>query len=574
MLLLAAALFYASRADERASASPGRAPLTQPQQSTEENTWDALKSQEFLVDAVAPSADYAAIQVPGNFSRNAGKVSSGAPKRAKQYHQARPNNADSLFVPAPGKQAPSGKQNQAAASRVATGNAYSSSSGHGPVGRGYALGGGSHENSARRKEGKTPTAFAPYLSAYTKKQAEKLEKKLAKLPGLIDAAIARAFLPKSKKDMNIEKYLSHREGGQPAADSAGVSKNPFAAVNKQFSRQKTSIVNAMKKAYGDKAATRAGRLMDAYQKEISQALSQPGLTPEQIQQKTTQISNKYNERLEKLNKQSAQEYAEKVLSEQTQSLQNDLSDVYGDELSGKLGEISATYDQKALELSQAGLPEEEYRQQYLDNEYQRRKALEKAITENGQSVKGFRNWEEKQAQKRIEEREKAEEEGTQTPTVYRASSDELSQNYEKDLAKAREAFGDETAGRLDQVHRQYEQAKQEIENDEELSGLEKDKKIAELMRQTNRQYEQIQTQAAVDKNVERGLSDLKQNPATAHVPDEPARAILQEMYQAIFQAEDDVSLAPAQREQKKKQAQDSANKKLLELLEESRATQE
>ncbi|MCQ2411116.1 MAG: hypothetical protein MJ053_06615, partial [Elusimicrobiaceae bacterium] len=129
----------------------------------------------------------------------------------------------------------------------------------------------------------------PYTASLPKKQRGALEKQLNGLSDKVEEAILRAMLPKSKKDMNIEKYLS-RNSQTAQEGTSSQNAGPFASVDRQLARQKTGIVKSMKEAFGTKAANQAGKLMDGYRQELMGMLNQPGLTTEQIKEKTRQIS--------------------------------------------------------------------------------------------------------------------------------------------------------------------------------------------------------------------------------------------------------------------------------------------
>ncbi|MBO7191084.1 MAG: hypothetical protein J6V32_03170 [Elusimicrobiaceae bacterium] len=571
MLLLAAALFYTVRpGQEQAPGLPG-ASMSEAQPLVENQVWEKLKSKEFFEDEDIPQPGASVANLRGGaFSKDAGQP------RANKFQQLHRGSADALFV----KSSPASSVTQAGRNTVTGSNrlnyeqtpARSGSS----VGRGYAMGSGTHntDNTSDKVAQKTAVAFAPLMSKYTKAQAEKLEKRLAKLPGLIEEAVVRAMLPKSKKDANIEKYLHHRDG----EDTAAVSKNPVDVINKQFARQKKSIVNSMKKAYGDKAAGRAGRLMDAYQSEISQALNEPGLDAQQIRQRVRQISNKYNEKLEKLNKQSAQEQAEEQLAAKTQTLQDDLAKAYGDEVANRLGQISTEYDQKALALSQENLTEEEYLRQYYENEHQRRKEMEKTLLDNGKSLKDLREWEDKQEKARIDDMTKAEEEGKQAPQAYQASREEkeaASQNLRKESSEkkelAKQMYGEAGAAQVDRIYKNYEAQTQEILNNNETSRLEKDTLLMQARQEANKELERVlqdpkMKQARIDTQVQHSLNELMKNPeVAAKVPPDQARDVLREMYEAVDKINESKSLSDEQKEQQIKAVQARANHRLAQM---------
>ena len=200
--------------------------------------------------------------------------------------------------------------------------------------------------------------LSPYLANLSPQDAANLNKRLDDLSNSIQEAVLRALLPKSKKDANIEKYLAKKAAreGNPQA----VSSDPFEEVARQIGNQKGSIQASMQKAYGAQAATQAGQIMDAYQQELLSTLKQPNQTQAQLQDKTRQISQKYNKKLVKLSQDSAQKRFQTDLETRDTDLLKEYAKSYDDKICAGLNNIMAKYRAQELALAKQGLNQEEY----------------------------------------------------------------------------------------------------------------------------------------------------------------------------------------------------------------------
>ncbi len=424
--------------------------------------------------------------------------------------------------------------------------------------------------------------FAPYMASLPKEQAEKLEKQLNGLSDRVEAAILRAFLPKSKKDMNIEKYLAHRGNStNSSASTSTPNANPFAGVAQQFNRQKTELVDSMKQAFGDKAAGQAGRIMDSYQKEIMNTLNQPGLTPEQIQQKTHKISQKYNKQLQKLSEKSGLERMEKERTELDNVFQDNLTKSYGADMADQLGNILTKYRQQELELAQKGLPADEYYEQLLTMQRQRHKDMENLLTENGRSLKGLLDAENKQEQTNIEQQLQDEQEGKILPKIYHASEEEktafgnsLNQERNDKVHVAQDMYGSAGAELVNQVYNRYYDEATRIMEDEETSLLEKQQQLMEARKKANEEIERIQNSPEMkrlreDKQVNETMQQLLKDAAFTQATEEQkeqfektARPILHDMFARINEVTANPNLTDDQKKQQIQAIQQQAQRQL------------
>ena len=182
VLLLVVALFYTMRSSqEQASGLPG-ARVPEGRALVENQGWEKLKSKEFFEDEIAPT-DRGPASVAnlhgGTFSSDAGQPRSNKPQ------QLRRGSADALFV----KSAPSFSGKPVTGKSAAAENSLNYGKtpvrSESSVGHGYAMGNAaaSAGNTSDTVAQKSAVAFAPLMSKFTKKQAENLEKRLAKLPG-------------------------------------------------------------------------------------------------------------------------------------------------------------------------------------------------------------------------------------------------------------------------------------------------------------------------------------------------------------------------------------------------------
>ena len=424
------------------------------------------------------------------------------------------------------------------------------------------------------------TEFSPYMAALTKQQAQSLEKQLNGLSDRVEAAIMRAFLPKSKKDANIEKYLSHNTASSTAKQQPADGK--FAEVANQITRQKAAVMASVKDAFGTQAANEAGRLMNAYQNEIMQLLDQPSLTQDQMRQKARQISSKYNQQLQELSEKNGLKKLEEEHLKKDQALQNNLKQTYGDDVAGQLGDVLDKYRQKDLQLAQRkDLTEEEYFNLLFENQRQRHKELAETLTKNGQSLKGFLNAEDELEAASIRQLQQQEEQGNLPPRVYLPSKEEkdslndsIAQERNEKLQTAQNLYGETGAALINHVYDTYAQQVNDIMADEETSLLEKQQQLMQARQEANAAIEKIQNRPDMKQQLEKNqvdntLAELMKDPALAQATAEQrkqfeqhARPILQQMYARINEVTSNATLSEAQKQQQIQAIQQEAQQQL------------
>ena len=431
-------------------------------------------------------------------------------------------------------------------------NKYGSSSssayakGESPVAgtQGHARGAGVYQPTVAERQAAT---LAPYMASLNNKErAQKLQQQLNAVSTGVERALAKALLPKSKKNANIEKYLNRN------TSSSVVAAGPFAGVIQQVAAQRAGVVGSMGQTFGDAAAKEADQIMNDFQNELSTALSQPGQTTEQLAQKTREISQKYNDKLQKTTEKHGLQQFRAEREAKDNQLKEEIAKRYGDEIASKVGEKIDAAREKDILLAQQGLSVEEYYNQQLANQQERRKQIESVITGSGKSVRGLLEAENLLEQKEVERALEAEENGQKQVRVYRASEEELnaigtslSQEREEKVQAAGSLYGAEGAQRMDAVYQRYYQEYMRIWNDPETSRTEKQQASMNLRQEVNNEIDQIQRdpalqQTRVTRQVDAQMSQIMANLSGASAEqkeaiEQRARPILTEMYERANQ---------------------------------------
>lgn len=417
-------------------------------------------------------------------------------------------------------------------------------------------------------------AFSPFLTGMNKKQQEQLQNQLKGLSSNIDRAIAKALLPKNKKNANIEKYL------QRHSSSGGVSSGPFAPVLEQVASQKAGVVNSMGQAFGQEAAQEAGQVMDDFQSEMSSAVNSPNMSSQQIAEKVKQVAQKYEQKLQKLSNDNSFKKFQQERIDKDNLLKEEISKQYGPEIAAQANQAIDAAREKDMKLAMQGLPAEEYYKQQMANQSERRKALEDIITKNGKSTKGLFAAEDNVERKEVAQRLKDEEEGKTLARSYRTGEKELAaidnslrQERNEKLKTAGEVYGQEGARRIDAIYQKYYDDYMKIWQDPDSSRTDKQKASMELRQGVNKELDQLQNdpqlkEARVNRQVEGSLSQIMKDPSVQQATPEQqaaleqhARPILREMYEQVNQvmASD---VPDAEKQKQIQQIQATAQRKL------------
>ena len=417
-------------------------------------------------------------------------------------------------------------------------------------------------------------AFAPFMTAVPKEQQKRLETQLKGLSSGIDRAVAKALLPKSKKDANIEKYL--QRNASPQAVAAG----PFAPVLDQVAAQKSGVVNSMGQTFGPQAAQEASKVMDSFQNEMTSAVTAPGQTPQQIAQKVKEVTKKYEQKLQKMTQDNGFKKFEQERIAKDNLLKEEIGKQYGSEIAALASEKIDAARAKDMQLARQGLPAEEYYKQQLANQRDRRKALEDIILKNGKSTKGLFAAEDEVERKDIEQKLQDEEDGKTLGRSYKAGEKELAaidhslnQERKEKLQTAGQIYGEEGARKIDAIYQKYYDDYMKIWNDPDSSKTSKQQASMKLRQDVNKQLEEVQNdpqmqEARLDRQVESSLSQLMQDPNVSRAPAEQqealaqkARPVLREMYQKVNEIASS-NLPDAEKQKRMEQAQAEAQRKL------------
>ncbi len=417
-------------------------------------------------------------------------------------------------------------------------------------------------------------AFAPFMTAVPKEQQKRLETQLKGLSSGIDRAVAKALLPKSKKDANIEKYL--QRNASPQAVAAG----PFAPVLDQVAAQKSGVVNSMGQTFGPQAAQEASKVMDSFQNEMTSAVTAPGQTPQQIAQKVKEVTKKYEQKLQKMTQDNGFKKFEQERIAKDNLLKEEIGKQYGSEIAALASEKIDSARAKDMQLARQGLPAEEYYKQQLANQRDRRKALEDIILKNGKSTKGLFAAEDEVERRDIEQKLQDEEDGKTLGRSYKAGEKELAaidhslnQERKEKLQTAGQIYGEEGARKIDAIYQKYYDDYMKIWNDPDSSKTSKQQASMKLRQDVNKQLEEVQNdpqmqEARLNRQVESSLSQLMQDPNVSRAPAEQqealaqkARPVLREMYQTVNEIASS-NLPDAEKQKRMEQAQAEAQRKL------------
>ncbi len=409
--------------------------------------------------------------------------------------------------------------------------------------------------------------FSPYMAALTKEESAKLEKTLDGLTDRVEEAVLRALLPKSKKDANIEKYLSRNFSADGkstattgAAGATAETAGPFAAVARQISRQKNSLVKNMQSAFGAQAAAQAGQLMDSYQQELMSVLNQTNLSPEERQAKTRQISKKYNDKLKNLSAQKGKEQLQQNLNERDGKLLVHYQKTYDAQTAAALGDIMDASRAREMALAEQDLTRDEYFEQAFALYRERDAQMRKYLTDNNKSFVGYNS-----AQQQDQSQQEDE-----LPIAYRASEKEQ-QTRHQDIAErsnsllkdVRQRYGEEGVAVFQEIHQQYADEMDAIWADPETTIQEKEKLSQKALKKNN----DTSTRAEVKLHEERAVEALRQTmqgvaPEIADQMEQHVRSVFDETGARIDEILNNPDLSEQQRQQQVQEAYQDAQRQL------------
>ncbi len=383
---------------------------------------------------------------------------------------------------------------------------------------------GPHVNfnsSQTRMQEERARMLAPYLRP-NKQEKARMDAQWNKLAAALERAIAKALMPKSKKEEMLAKYAP--QNGQMNTPQMPGFTGELAPVGEQLAMQKQSVMQSMNQTFGSGAAQQAGSLMDSFAGEVAQTLNAPGSSAEQKAQQVKQISQKYQDRMDKLAEKNqydkfvAQRTAE--MNQEKEALRNQYQ---APELTEQFNQIYDQYWQKEQELmsNSRNMSPEEYYQQVALADYEKHHQLEDAVRQAGQSLEGLHKLEEDQAKQALENLKKKEEQA-QVISVERAYTEAEKKGVDAHLSKEQtdmlealtKVYGEESKADFEQLLKTYQQ--QVLQSaEQELSPAQHQAKEMQLVKEFNRQL--------IDLRIEKTRE--------LNIPDEQKQAIIEKLRQ-------------------------------------------
>lgn len=406
---------------------------------------------------------------------------------------------------------------------------------------------------------------AEMLSPYLKPNREiedKLNRTLDNLAFNIQKAIDKVIKPQSKKAQNIEKY---RQKSSSAAASAK-SDNPFADMLAQVAAQGDSIVQNTTKAFGNKAGNEMASVVSEFQRELSAAVNTPNATHTQTAEKVKDISKKYQEKINKLNEKQQYDKFVQDRTEQDNKQKQELSQFYKGEVMDRLGSILDKTREKELALALQNLPEQEYWNEVLKNNYQMQADMRSTIKKSGAPLDYFNQWMDNKETERIKQQVKAEEEGLAPSYADVLSEEKLKARQEtwkqekQDLyGQLLNGYGKEGAEEFNGMYQEYENKMLKLAKTP-MSDAKRLEQEMLLRREYNAKIADWQKtpharQMAVTQGATNVLNSIyEQNPAIARDPQQRAqfeaqsRPVIEQAMAQILDVQNNEKMAPEQKQ--------------------------
>ena len=407
------------------------------------------------------------------------------------------------------------------------------------------------------------------LSAYLKPNREveeKMNRTLANLASNIENAVAQALMPKSKKAQNIEKYRPKNAAGAAASAGGGAASGPFANVLAQVANQGNGIVENTRQAFGDKAAGDMAALINNFQQELSGAVNAPDATNEQVAAQIRDISKKYQSKINKLSEKQQYDKFVQDRTEQDAQQKQELGQYYKGEVLDALGNILDKARAKDLELATQNLPEKEYWEQLLKNNYDTQVEMRDAVKNAGEPLEYLNKWQDKQKEKAIADRRAAEENGLvesyavpKTENEIKAEEKTLAKEKADVVAQIAAGYGEDAAREMGTLYEEYAQKMLEISRTPMSAGerAEKQEQVRRLYNQKIADWQKSPQarEMAVTQNTDRVMQNLlTQNPNIANNPqareqfEAQARPVVEKAMARIVEIQNDDELTPQQKQ--------------------------
>ncbi len=288
--------------------------------------------------------------------------------------------------------------------------------------------------------------------ALTYRQQKEMNRKIDAFSSGIQRAIAQAMAPQSKRSQNIAKYLG-RSRGEAAQMDEGARSSQEGQVSgdgqnlaAQIAAQAQGVVNDVRANYGDKAAARAGKIMDNFQREMNQAVQGPG-DPQEKQIRASAVNTKYANQLQQLNQNESLSKMEMQLRADNEKQLAAIERQFGPAAASAAREKMENDLQQRMKVYRTPQAEQEATRQLLALDEQRRKDLEEAVRKNVQdnpfAAGQLTEVQNAQAKQQILEEAQAIKEGRQQAryTVYSQDKlDQTRQTWQKEGEKIVQGF--------------------------------------------------------------------------------------------------------------------------------------
>lgn len=364
-----------------------------------------------------------------------------------------------------------------------------------------------------------------YAPRRTREQQQALDLKLNRMSSGIERAIARAMAPKSKREQNIEKYMSARgeaaqTDGDPSAAHEGALSAPAREVRRQIASQAAGVVNDVRANYGSAAAGRAGKIMDNFQKEMTDVLNTPG-DPQEKQIRAAAVNNKYNRQLQDLNREESLRKMENQLRQENEKQLAQIREKFNPQTEAAARVKMEENLQKRMQIIGSGQSDEEAYKQMLALNEQQRKDLEEIVRSSNPddpaAAAKLLELQNEEAKKRILEESQAAKEGRRSAGRYRETEEKRQARNESEkregeqIVKSFEAFGPQVQDQARQILADLQTRRNEIyAESEDLNEL--NSRNMEATEEANRQLRQLRTQNAdtLRQNIQQQLDS--QNP--------------------------------------------------------------
>lgn len=275
--------------------------------------------------------------------------------------------------------------------------------------------------------------LAPYLRPNQQDKA-RMDAQWNKMFAGLQRAVAKALMPKSKREEMIEKYAAKPAQTQ-TAQMPGFT-GALSPVGEQVAAQKQLMMQQMGQAFGSTAAQQAGGIMDSFAGELAAALNAPNATAAQKEQQVKELTKKYQDKMDKL---AEKNQYDKFMAQRTEEINQQKAEFrsqYGSELSDLLGKNLEEEWQEEQKLATQGLPQEDYYTQLAQLRQSKRDERQQLVIKNGQSINPMLEMEKKQAEAYLKDLQTKVENGEIESVARKATFNEI-QNMQADVEEKR-----------------------------------------------------------------------------------------------------------------------------------------